>query len=120
MLIRRAAPEDYETVGTITEAAYEEFLEGPDDYYRSFLRDAARRDREAELWVAVDDDGSLLGSVTSCPPGSPWRELSSSGMVCRPIPWIPSPASSAAKSFIPARPWRNLEARLPAQRWPLS
>ena len=57
MLIRRAAPEDYETVGLLTEAAYEEFLEGPDDYYRGFLRDAERRDREAELWVAVDDDG---------------------------------------------------------------
>ena len=73
MLIRRATPEDYESVGEITEAAYEDFLEGPDDYYRAFLRDAERRDREAELWVAVDDDGSLLGSVTSCPPGSPWR-----------------------------------------------
>ena len=79
MLIRRAAPEDYETVGFLTEAAYEEFLEGPDDYYREFLRDAETRDREAELWVAVDDDGTLLGSVTSCPPGSPWRELSVDG-----------------------------------------
>ncbi len=79
MLIRRAAPEDYETVGQITEAAYEDFLEGPDDYYRAFLRDAETRDREAELWVAVDGDGVLLGTVTSCPPGSPWRELSVDG-----------------------------------------
>ena len=29
--------------------------------------------------MAVDDDGSVLGSVTSCPPGSPWRELSVDG-----------------------------------------
>ena len=79
MLIRRAAPEDYETVGLLTEAAYEEFLEGPDDYYRLALRDAETRDREAELWVAVDDEGAVLGSVTSCPPGSPWRELSADG-----------------------------------------
>ena len=79
MLIRRATPEDYEAVGNLTEAAYEEFLEGPDDYYRAALRDAATRDREAELWVAVDDDGTVLGSVTSCPPGSAWRELSVDG-----------------------------------------
>ena len=79
MLHPARGPEDYETVGLVTEAAYEEFLEGPDDYYREFLRDAETRDREAELWVAVDDDGTLLGSVTSCPPGSPWRELSVDG-----------------------------------------
>ena len=76
MLVRRAEPGEYEEIGLATEAAYEEFLFGPDDYYRVALRDAERRDREAELWVAVDDDGTLLGSVTSCPPGSPWRELS--------------------------------------------
>jgi ribosomal protein S18 acetylase RimI-like enzyme len=79
VLIRRATPEDYAAVGELTEAAYEEFLEGPDDYYREALRDAATRDREAELWVAVDDDGTVLGSVTSCPPGSSWRELSGDG-----------------------------------------
>jgi ribosomal protein S18 acetylase RimI-like enzyme len=78
-LVRRATPDDYAAVGELTEAAYEEFLEGPDDYYREALRDAATRDREAELWVAVDDDGTVLGSVTSCPPGSPWRELSGDG-----------------------------------------
>ena len=65
MLIRRAAPEDYETVGLLTEAAYEEFLEGPDDYYRAFLRYAETRDREAELWVAVDDDGMNILSSRS-------------------------------------------------------
>jgi ribosomal protein S18 acetylase RimI-like enzyme len=79
VLIRRAAPEEYEAAGLLTEEAYEEFLLGPDDYYRTALRDAGRRDREAELWVAVDDDGGLLGCVTSCPPGSPWRELSVDG-----------------------------------------
>ena len=29
----------------------------------------------ASVWVATDED-RLLGTVTSCPPGSPWRELS--------------------------------------------
>ena len=76
MIVRRAEPGEYEAIGLATEAAYEEFLLGPDDYYRTRLRDAESRDREAELLVAVDDDRTLLGTVTSCPPGSPWRELS--------------------------------------------
>jgi ribosomal protein S18 acetylase RimI-like enzyme len=53
---------------------------GPEDPYLDRLRDAARRAREADLWVAVEPDGAdwvgqVLGSVTDCPPGSPWREV---------------------------------------------
>jgi hypothetical protein len=36
-------------------------MRDPESDYVTHLRDAARRDREAELWVAVDDDGTLLG-----------------------------------------------------------
>jgi ribosomal protein S18 acetylase RimI-like enzyme len=79
MLLRRAAPGDLEQVGRITVAAYAGFVLGEDDPYVARLRDAARRDREAELWVAADDDGTVLGSVTVCPPGSPWREVSREG-----------------------------------------
>ncbi len=75
MLVRRAEPEEYEEVGRLTEEAYEEFLLGPDDYYRVRLRDAARRDLEAELWVAVDDADRVLGTVTVTHDGSPWREI---------------------------------------------
>jgi ribosomal protein S18 acetylase RimI-like enzyme len=78
--IRRARPEELEEVGRTTVAAYAAYLDAsPETGYVDHLRDAARRDREAELWVAVDDDGILLGSVTSCPEGSPWRELSQPG-----------------------------------------
>ncbi len=78
--IRRARPEELEEVGRATVAAYAAYLdESPETGYVDHLRDAARRDREAELWVAVDDEGTLLGSVTSCPEGSPWRELSQPG-----------------------------------------
>jgi ribosomal protein S18 acetylase RimI-like enzyme len=60
----------------VTEAAYADFTLGPADPYRARLRDAATRDREAELWVATPDDrDEILGCVTLCPPGSPWREL---------------------------------------------
>jgi ribosomal protein S18 acetylase RimI-like enzyme len=73
-VVRRARPADLDTVGEITVAAYAEFTDGPDDHYLDLLRDAARRDREAELWVA-EVDGVVRGSVTIALPGSPWREI---------------------------------------------
>jgi ribosomal protein S18 acetylase RimI-like enzyme len=73
-VVRRARPEDLEAVGEITVAAYAEFTDGPDDGYLTLLRDAARRDREAELWVA-EVGGVVRGSVTIALPGSPWREI---------------------------------------------
>jgi GNAT superfamily N-acetyltransferase len=77
MRIRRARPEDLAAVGEVTVSAYAEFTEGDADGYVDHLRDAARRDREAEVWVATPDDTEeILGTVTICPIGSPWRELS--------------------------------------------
>lgn len=74
MELRIALAQELAAAGELTLAAYEEFMLGPHDPYRVHVRDAARRAREAELWVAVDG-GRLLGCVTYCPPGSPWREL---------------------------------------------
>lgn len=78
MRIRRATPADHERAGEVTVAAYAPFTLGPADPYIARLRDAGTRDREAELWVATadGDDADLLGCVTLCPPGSPWREIS--------------------------------------------
>jgi ribosomal protein S18 acetylase RimI-like enzyme len=77
VLLRRATPDDHERAGEVTVAAYAPFTRGPADGYVARLRDAATRDREAELWVATREerDGEILGCVTLCPPGSPWREL---------------------------------------------
>lgn len=74
MELRRARTEELSRIGEVTEAAYDAFTTGPRDPYRARLRDAAGRDRDSELWVAVED-GEVLGSVSYCPPGSPWREL---------------------------------------------
>ncbi|MGY2702659.1 GNAT family N-acetyltransferase [Nocardioides sp. HB32] len=74
LVVRRAHPEDLAAAGEVTVAAYAEFTEGPDDHYIALLRDAAKRDREAELWVA-ERDGDVLGTVTIALPGSPWREI---------------------------------------------
>jgi ribosomal protein S18 acetylase RimI-like enzyme len=76
MDIRRATADDLEAVGRLTVAAYAPYLDAASDTgYVEHLGDSGRRNREADLWVAVDDDGAVLGSVTSCPEGSPWREL---------------------------------------------
>jgi ribosomal protein S18 acetylase RimI-like enzyme len=80
MRIRRARPDDIAAVGEVTVAAYADFTAGEADTYVQRLRDAATRDREAELWVATPDDSEeILGTVTITPPGSPWREVGRDG-----------------------------------------
>ena len=76
MRLRRATQQDYQAVGEVTVAAYEPFTLGPEDPYLEHLRNAAARDAQAELWVATADDGDrVVGTVTLCREGSPWREL---------------------------------------------
>ena len=78
MLVRRAREHEHAAIGEVTVAAYEEFTQAAEVGYVEHLRDAASRDREAELWVAADEDtGKILGTVTLCPVGSPWREIGS-------------------------------------------
>ena len=80
MQIRRARPGDLAAIGDVTVAAYAEFADDDTDDYVHHLRDAARRDREAELWVATPDDSDeVLGTVTITPTGSPWREVAREG-----------------------------------------
>jgi len=76
--IRLARPEDLSAVGEVTVAAYADFTLGPADPYIARLRDAASRAQQAELWLA-EDNAAVLGTVTVCPPGSVWREISRPG-----------------------------------------
>lgn len=67
-------------MGAVTVAAYEPFLGDAEDHYREHLADVEGRDRDAEVWVALSDNADeILGNVTVCPAGSPWREISSDG-----------------------------------------
>jgi ribosomal protein S18 acetylase RimI-like enzyme len=75
--IRLATPADYDQIGEITVRGYlhDGFL-GASDNYADQLRDARSRAELAELWVAESPTtGRLLGTVTFCPLGSPYREL---------------------------------------------
>ena len=76
MRVRRATAADHDAIGELTVAAYADFTNAAEVGYVDYLRDVATRDREAELWVADDEEtGEVLGSVTLCPVGSPWREI---------------------------------------------
>ncbi len=78
--IRRIRSGEYDEVGELIVGSYGHngYLVLPDgsfdDDYADELRAADRRDDEAEVWVAVDGD-ELLGCVTWCQAGSPYREL---------------------------------------------
>ena len=65
MTIRPVTPAEHEALGEITVAAYGT-IEGHtvSEHYGALLRDVAARVANAEVLVAVDDDGALLGGVT--------------------------------------------------------
>jgi ribosomal protein S18 acetylase RimI-like enzyme len=73
--LRQARRHELEAVGRLTAEVYlgDGLLDPGNDYVLE-LTDTASRAREAEIWVAVDDD-DLLGSVTFCPLGSAYREI---------------------------------------------
>jgi ribosomal protein S18 acetylase RimI-like enzyme len=81
--IRLARPEELEQVGRLTSEVYigDGFLDRGNGYVAELMETQGRA-REAEVWVAVEDDpktgsgpATLLGSVTFCPVGSAYREI---------------------------------------------
>lgn len=78
--IRLARDTELKAVGELTLAAYSAERSLVDGVgYAAELVDAAKRAEEAELLVAVDGDGTLLGTVTIARPGTPFAELSREG-----------------------------------------
>jgi len=79
MDIRPVRPDEHQALGDLTVAAYVAIHPAvvEEDDYASELRDVAGRVAGAEVLVAVDDGGSVLGGVTYVPgPDSPWAEFS--------------------------------------------
>jgi ribosomal protein S18 acetylase RimI-like enzyme len=80
LIIRPAREADLPAVGAITVEAYRaDGFVGDHDDYASTLADAASRFRDAELLVAQDESGAVLGSVTVVRPGTPYSEVSKPG-----------------------------------------
>ncbi|MER5554980.1 GNAT family N-acetyltransferase [Streptomyces sp. NPDC002793] len=71
-------PAQFEELGEITAQAYlgDGLLDfGAEDPYLEQLRAVERRAAEAEVLVAEDAGGRLLGGVTYVAPGSPWADI---------------------------------------------
>lgn len=80
--IRVIRPEEYDALGEITARAYldDGLLDfGEDDPYLVTLRDVAARAAEANVLVAVDGGGTVLGGVAYVAAGSPWADLAGDG-----------------------------------------
>lgn len=80
MVLRAARPEECDEVGALTLAAYlQSGLVDDGSDYAGQLQAARQRAEQAELIVAVDAVGALLGTVTFCLPGTPYAEISQPG-----------------------------------------
>jgi GNAT superfamily N-acetyltransferase len=80
--IRSARTEEFDAVGAVTVEAYtaDGYIgENVEEGYTEQLRNVARRAEHAELLVAVDYSGQLLGSVTVVHPGTEFAEISREG-----------------------------------------
>jgi ribosomal protein S18 acetylase RimI-like enzyme len=74
--VRPAHDSELGEVGDLTVEAYaaDGFVDADGDYAGQ-LRNAAARAGAAELYVAEDGNGDVVGTVTFCPQGSPFAEL---------------------------------------------
>lgn len=75
LTVRPATPDDFDQVGSLLVRAYLPCGYPTTHPYFNRLRDTADRAAHADLLVA-DDAGRIVGTVTYCPEGSSWREIS--------------------------------------------
>lgn len=75
MEIRPARRDEHEAAGDVVVAAYRALPDGDQlGSYEEVLRDVADRTAQAEVLVAVDDDGAVLGTATYVPGPGPYAE----------------------------------------------
>jgi ribosomal protein S18 acetylase RimI-like enzyme len=75
--VRPARPEELRAAGAVVRLAYA--ADGHQGDYLEVVADATDRSRDAQVAIAVDDVGGVLGCVTFVLPGSRWAELSQPG-----------------------------------------
>ncbi|MDR7110576.1 alkanesulfonate monooxygenase SsuD/methylene tetrahydromethanopterin reductase-like flavin-dependent oxidoreductase (luciferase family)/GNAT superfamily N-acetyltransferase [Microbacterium trichothecenolyticum] len=77
--IRLVRTEEYERAGDVTAQAYLSSYDKLSDEYVASLRDVAGRVREGDVWVAVEPDGEILGTVWVARPNRPLAEVARPG-----------------------------------------
>jgi ribosomal protein S18 acetylase RimI-like enzyme len=80
VVVREARPEELPAAGEIVRRAYLGLGIPPDEPYLEHVRDAVARARHCAVLVAVDDAGTVLGSVSYVPDaGNPYAEVERDG-----------------------------------------
>ena len=74
---RLVEPVEHDAVGALLLAAYDEYGMGED--YRAHLRGVAALAAEHEVWVAVDDGGTIVGTIVTPRAGSTLTPLARPG-----------------------------------------
>jgi GNAT superfamily N-acetyltransferase len=84
MRVEPITPALHAPLGELTVAAYRGLPGRPtSDGYAAMLRDVASRARDAEVLVALDDDGTLLGGITYVgDASSDWAEFEAEDEAC--------------------------------------
>lgn len=77
--IRLVRTEEYERAGEVTAEAYLSSYGSLSDAYVASLRDVAARVREGDVWVAVDAEGGILGTVWVARPNRPLAQVALPG-----------------------------------------
>lgn len=77
VLVRLARPEELAPAGAVVRQAYA--ADGHSGGYLDVIADTRDRSTDADIVVALDDAGQVVGCVTFVLPGSRWAELSGPG-----------------------------------------
>lgn len=77
--IRLVTPDEYAEAGRVTAEAYRHSYDGLTEAYLASLTDVAGRVVEGDVWVAVDTDGTILGTVWVPRPGERLSPLAEDG-----------------------------------------
>ncbi|MEV5070360.1 GNAT family N-acetyltransferase [Microbacterium sp. LMI12-1-1.1] len=77
--IRLVRPEEYERAGDVTAEAYLSSYGELSDEYVASLRDVAGRVQDGDVWVAVDANGDILGTVWVAREGKPLADMAQPG-----------------------------------------